>query len=47
LKYLNSNGIHCKKINKVRDGSPHIVESLNAKNIELVINTTQGTKSVS
>ena len=46
-KYLNSSGIHCKKINKVREGSPHIVESLNAKNIELVINTTQGTKSVS
>ena len=46
-KYLNSNGIHCKKINKVRDGSPHIVESLNAKKIELVINTTEGAKSVS
>ena len=46
-KYLNSNGIHCKKINKVREGSPHIVESLNAKKIELVINTTEGAKSVS
>jgi len=46
-KYLNSSGIHCKKINKVREGSPHIVESLNAKNIELVINTTEGAKSVS
>jgi len=46
-KYLNSNGINCKKINKVREGSPHIVESLNAKNIELVINTTEGTKSIS
>jgi len=46
-KYLNSNGVNCKKINKVREGSPHIVESLNAKNIELVINTTEGTKSVS
>ena len=46
-KYLNSNGINCKKINKVREGSPHIVESLNAKNIELVINTTEGIKSVS
>ena len=45
-KYLNSNGINCKKINKVREGSPHIVESLNEKNIELVINTTEGTKSV-
>jgi len=46
-KYLNSNGINCKKINKVREGSPHIVESLNAKNIELVINTTEGSKSIS
>ena len=46
-KYLNTNGINCKKINKVREGSPHIVESLNAKNIELVINTTEGTKSIS
>ena len=46
-KYLNTNGIHCKKINKVREGSPHIVDSLNAKNIELVINTTEGSKSVS
>jgi carbamoyl-phosphate synthase large subunit len=46
-KYLNSNGINCKKINKVREGSPHIVESLNEKNIELVINTAEGIKSVS
>jgi len=46
-KYLKSNGINCKIINKVREGSPHIVESLNAKNIELVINTTEGTKSIS
>jgi len=46
-KYLINNGINCKKINKVREGSPHIVESLNSKNIELVINTTEGTKSVS
>ena len=46
-KYLNNNGINCKTINKVREGSPHIVESLNRKNIELVINTTEGTKSIS
>jgi len=46
-KYLNNNGINCKTINKVREGSPHIVESLNKKNIELVINTTEGIKSIS
>jgi len=46
-KYLNSNGINCKKVNKVREGSPHIVENLKEKKIDLVINTTEGTKSVS
>ncbi len=46
-KFLKTKGINCTKINKVREGSPHIVESLNAKKIELVINTTEGTKSIS
>ena len=42
-----SNGIKCKKINKVSQGSPHIVEKLNKKNISLVINTTEGKESIS
>ena len=46
-KYLISNGIKCKKINKVSQGSPHIVERLNKKNIALVINTTEGKSSIS
>ncbi len=46
-KYLMSNGIKCKKINKVSQGSPHIVEKLNKKNISLVINTTEGKESIS
>ncbi len=45
-KFLNTNGIRCTKVNKVREGSPHIVEILNAKGVELVINTTKGNKSV-
>jgi len=45
-KYLMSNGIKCKKINKVSQGSPHIVERLNKKNIALVINTTEGKDSI-
>ena len=36
------NGIKCKKINKVNQGSPHIVDVLNAKKIALVINTGGG-----
>ena len=45
-KFLNSNSIKCKKINKVSEGSPHIVDKLNKKNIALVINTTEGKESI-
>ena len=38
-KYINKHGIKCKTINKVNQGSPHIVDVLNAKKIALVINT--------
>ena len=41
-KYLNKNGVKCKKINKVNQGSPHIVDVLNANKIALVINTGGG-----
>ena len=40
--YINKHGIKCKKINKVNQGSPHIVDVLNAKKIALVINTGGG-----
>ena len=40
--YINKQGIKCKKINKVNQGSPHIVDVLNAKKIALVINTGGG-----
>ncbi len=46
-RYLITNGVKCKKINKVSQGSPHIVEKLNKKNISLVINTTEGKESIS
>ncbi len=41
-KFINKHGIKCKKINKVNQGSPHIVDILNAKKIALVINTGGG-----
>ena len=40
--YINKYGIKCKKINKINQGSPHIVDVLNAKKISLVINTGGG-----
>ena len=40
--YISKHGIPCKKVNKVNQGSPHIVDVLNAKKIALVINTGGG-----
>ena len=45
-EYLNENGIECQQINKVREGSPHIVELIKSKDIELIINTTEGKQSI-
>ena len=44
--YLISKGLACNMINKVSQGSPHIVEKLNDNSIDLVINTTEGTRSI-
>ncbi len=40
--YINKHGIKCLKINKVNQGSPHVVDILNKKKIALVINTGGG-----
>jgi len=42
---IKKNGIKCKKINKVSEGSPHIIDVLNANKIALVINTGGGKHS--
>ena len=39
------NGMKCRKINKVKQGSPHIVDILNSKKIDLVVNTSDGLSS--
>ena len=41
-EYISKHGIKCKKINKANQGSPNIVDVLNAKKIALVINTGGG-----
>ena len=46
-KYLISNNIKCNTVNKVNQGSPHIVEKINNGSIDLVVNTTEGIKSIS
>ncbi|MGV8831007.1 MAG: carbamoyl-phosphate synthase large subunit [Devosia sp.] len=46
-KYLVENGIAAAKINKVLEGRPHIVDSMKNGGVQLVINTTDGMKSIS
>tara|TARA_Y100001935_G_scaffold185758_1_gene154274 strand:+ start:121 stop:792 length:672 start_codon:yes stop_codon:yes gene_type:complete len=45
-KMLNDRGIITKQINKVKEGNPHIVDSLTNNEIDLVINTTKSQSSV-
>ena len=45
-KYLSANSIVVKEINKVKEGSPHIVDSLIKNEIDLVINTTKTQSSI-
>jgi carbamoyl-phosphate synthase large subunit len=46
-KYLVENGIAAAKVNKVLEGRPHIVDSMKNGGVQLVINTTDGQKSIS
>ena len=45
-KYLNEKNIKCKKINKVREGSTHIVDMIKNNEIDLIINTTQNKQAI-
>ena len=45
-KYIQKLGFNVKTINKVTEGRPHIVDSLLNNDIDLVINTTEGTQSI-
>ena len=46
-RYLQENGISVTKVNKVAEGRPHIVDSMKNGGVQLVINTTDGAKSIS
>jgi len=45
-KFLSENGVETAQVNKVLEGSPHIVDKLEAGEVALVINTTAGAKSI-
>jgi carbamoyl-phosphate synthase large subunit len=44
--YLQSQGLNVKRINKVLEGRPHIVDAMKNGEVQLVFNTTEGAQSL-
>jgi carbamoyl-phosphate synthase large subunit len=45
-RHLENNGIVCESINKVLEGRPHIVDAIKNGDVQLVFNTTAGSKAL-
>ncbi|MFZ2725631.1 MAG: carbamoyl-phosphate synthase large subunit [Methylococcaceae bacterium] len=46
-RYLKSAGIPCEEVYKVNEGRPNTVDMIKNDQIQLIINTTEGTKAIS
>ncbi|WP_152046015.1 carbamoyl-phosphate synthase large subunit [Aureimonas psammosilenae] len=46
-RHLQENGIAAEKINKVLEGRPHIEDAIRNRQVQLVLNTTEGAKALS
>jgi carbamoyl-phosphate synthase large subunit len=45
-RHLEQHGIPCEHVNKVLEGRPHIVDTIKNGGVQLVFNTTEGTKAL-
>jgi carbamoyl-phosphate synthase large subunit len=43
---LKEAGVTCRRINKVREGRPHIVDMIKNDEVDLIVNTTEGKQAV-
>ncbi|WP_428097246.1 carbamoyl-phosphate synthase large subunit [Candidatus Rariloculus sp.] len=43
---LTSGGVSCRRVNKVREGRPHIVDMIKNREISLIVNTTEGKQAI-
>ena len=46
-RFLADNGVPAEKINKVLEGRPHIEDAIRNRQVQLVVNTTEGKKAYS
>ena len=44
--FLNSHGVDCLRVKKVREGRPHCVDRIRSGQVAFVINTTSGRRSI-
>ncbi|MDH3579604.1 MAG: carbamoyl-phosphate synthase large subunit [Hyphomicrobiales bacterium] len=45
-RHLESHGIECRKINKVLEGRPHVVDAIKNGEVDIVFNTTEGAQAL-
>ncbi len=45
-EYLNEAGVSCRRVNKVREGRPHIVDMIKNGDFSLIVNTTEGKQAI-
>jgi carbamoyl-phosphate synthase large subunit len=43
---LEDSGIICRRVNKVREGRPHVVDMIKNDEVSLIVNTTEGKQAV-
>jgi carbamoyl-phosphate synthase large subunit len=43
---LEAAGLACRRVNKVREGRPHIVDMIKNDEIDLIVNTTEGKQAI-
>ena len=43
---LADGGVRCRRINKVREGRPHVVDMIKNDEISLIVNTTEGKQAI-
>ncbi|MGH8279555.1 MAG: ATP-grasp domain-containing protein, partial [Gammaproteobacteria bacterium] len=43
---LRAAGVACERINKVREGQPHVVDLIKNSGVSLIVNTTQGKQAI-
>ena len=45
--FLEENGVKAERVNKVLEGRPHIEDAIRNRQVQLVMNTTEGAKALS